>query len=75
MRLVEDDGACRRQNPCVGRVGSLLLDVEIGEEQVVIDDDEVRLECLAAHLGDEAVLPIRAGLAQAGFCPRIELVP
>jgi len=34
---------------------------------MVVDDDDVRLECFAAHGGDEASLPVGAGLAQTGF--------
>ena len=42
---------------------------------MVVDDDDVRLECLAPHRRDVALLPIRAGLAETDFAARVELVP
>ena len=65
--LVEDDGGGFGKNAGVGSVGCLLFDGEVGEEEVVVDDDDVGLERFAAHGGDEAVLPVGAGLAEAGF--------
>ena len=65
--LVEDDGGGFGEDAGVGGVGGLLLDGEVGEEEVVVDDDDVGLERFAAHGGDEAVLPVGAGLAEAGF--------
>ena len=59
----------------VGGSGGLLLDGEVGEEEVVVDDDEVGLEGFAAHFGDEAALPVGAGLAEAGLGAGVELVP
>ena len=59
----------------VPRGGGLLLDGEVGEEEVVVDDDDVGLESLAAHLGDEAVLPVGAGLAEADFAACVEFMP
>jgi len=53
----------------------LLLDAEIGEEEMVVDDDDVALERLATHAGDVAGLPVRAGLSEADFAARVELVP
>ena len=44
VRLVEDDGRGLGQNAGVGRAGGLLLDGEVGEEEVVVDDDDVGLE-------------------------------
>ena len=44
--FVEDDGSGFGQDACVGGVGCLLLDVEVGEEQVVVDDDEFRFPWL-----------------------------
>ncbi len=61
--------------PASGASGGLLLDVEVGEEEVVVDDDEVGFERLAPHLGDEAGLPVRAGLAEAGLGAGVELGP
>ena len=73
--LVEDDGAGVGEDAGVGGSAGLLLDGEVGEEEVVVDDDEVGLERLAAHVGDEAALPVGAGLAEAGFGAGVELVP
>ncbi len=69
------DGGGLGQDAGVGRVRGLLLDAEVGEEEVVVDDDDVGLERLAAHRRDEAALPVGAGLAEAGFGARVQLVP
>ena len=73
--LVEDDGGGFGEDAGVGGVGGLLLDGEIGEEEVVVDDDDVGLEGFATHGGDEAVLPVGAGLAEAGFGAGVEFGP
>ena len=75
MGLVEDHGGGLGQDAGVGGVGGLLLDAEIGEEEVVVDDDDVGLERFAAHRGDEAAFPVRAGLAETGFGAGVELLP
>ena len=75
MGLVEDDGCGFGEDAGVGGVGGLLLDAEVGEEEVVVDDDDVGLECFAAHGGDEAALPVGTGLAEAGFGAGVELLP
>ena len=73
--LVEDDGGGFGEDAGVGGVGGLLLDAEVGEEEVVVDDDDVGLERFAAHGGDEAALPVGAGLAEAGFGAGVEFLP
>ncbi len=73
--LVEDDDGGFGEDACVGCAGGLLLDIEVGEEEVVVDDDDVGLEGFAAHGGDEAALPIGAGLAEADFGASVELLP
>ena len=73
--FVEDDDGGFGEDAGVGGSGGLLLDGKVGEEEVVIDDDEVGLEGLAAHLGDEAGLPVGAGLAEADLGAGVELVP
>ena len=50
MGLVEDDDGGFGEDAGVGCAGGLLLDGEVGEEEVVVDDDDVGLEGLAAHL-------------------------
>ena len=71
VRLVEDDGACSGQHSCIERCSGLQLDRHVGEEEVVIDNDNLRLQRLAAHGGDKAVLPVGAGLAEAGLTARV----
>jgi hypothetical protein len=73
--LVEDDAGSVGEDAGVGGVGGLLLDVEVGEEEVVVDDDDVRLEGFAAHGGDETALPIRAGLAETSFGAGVDFAP
>ena len=75
MRLVKDDGAGFGEDSGVGGVGGLLLDGEVGEEEVVVDDDDVGLERFAAHGGDETVLPVWTGLAEASFGAGVEFGP
>ena len=48
---------------------------EVGEEEVVVDDDDVARGGLLVHAGDEAALELRALLAGAEFAAGIELGP
>ncbi len=73
--FVEDYGGGFGEDSGIRGAGGLLLDGEVGEEEVMVDDDEVGLERLAAHLRDEAGLPVGAGLAEADFAAGVELVP
>ena len=75
MGLVEDDDSGLGEDAGVRGVGGLLLDGEVGEEEVVVDDDDVGFEGLAAHGGDEAGLEVGAGLAEAGLGAGVELGP
>ncbi len=75
MRLIKDHRCGIGQNARVRRIASLLLDVEVGEEEVVIDDDELGLHRLSPHGRDETRLGVGAGLAQADLGPRVELRP
>ncbi len=50
MGLIEDDGGGLRQDTGIWRADCLLLDAEIGEEQMVIDDDDVGLSALRRML-------------------------
>ncbi len=75
MGLVEDDHGGVGEDANIGGVASPLLDIEVGEEEVVIDDDEFGLYGLAAHRGDEAVLEVGAGLAEADLAAGVELGP
>ena len=75
VSFVEEDGGGFGEDAGVGCIAGLLLDVEVGEEEVMVDDDEVGVEGAAAHVGDEAVFPVWAGGAEAGFGAGVELVP
>ena len=75
MRLVEDHRTRLRQDSCIGRPTCLLLDREVGKEQVVVDDDQLTLERLPPHARDEAAFPVRARRPQARLCAGIEFVP
>ncbi len=73
--FVEDDGGGFREDAGVGSVAGGEADGGVGEEEVVIDDDEVGFEGAAAHLGDEAAAVVGTGRAEAGVGAGIELVP
>ncbi len=75
MGFVENHGARLRQDSGIGRILSLLLDRQVGEKQVMVDDDDVALHRLAVHLGDEAAVPGAALLSQAGIGAGVDLVP
>ena len=75
MRFVKDYRRGFRQNPCVGRTLSLQLDGEVGEEQMMIDDNNVALRSAPAHFSDEAPLPLAALPPSASIGARIQFVP
>ena len=75
MGLVEDHRACGRQHACICRCARLQPDRHVGEEQVVVHDDDVRLQRFAPHRGDEAAFPVGTGLPQAGLAAGVELGP
>ncbi len=71
MRLVEDDGSVIRQN-----LAELVApDVEVGEEQVMVDDDDVSSVGTVAHACDEARLELGAFLADADVAAGVDAVP
>jgi len=71
VRLVEDHGvALRQQLP-----RAFVAQHDVGEEQVVVHHHNVRLQRLAPRLEDEALLVIRALLAQAVLAGRGHLRP
>ena len=63
------------QDSGVGRVLGLLLYGKVGEEEVMIDDDDVALHRFAMHLGNKAAVPGAAFLSQAGIGAGVDLVP
>ena len=75
VRLIKNYGSSLRQDAHIGRATGLLLDGKVGKKEMVVDNDEVGLEGLAAHLGDEAAAVVGAGLAEAGIAASVELVP
>ena len=75
VRFVEDDDAGFGEDSGIRRGLGLQLDGEIGEEEMVIDDDDIALGGAAAHLGDEAAIVVGAALAEAGVAARIEFGP
>ena len=75
MGLVENHRAVLGQDTGVRRLLGHKLDGQIGEEQVVIHDDDVALDGAAVHLCDEAAVKLAALGAGAGLGAGIELVP
>ena len=73
--FVENHGPGLGQDSGIGRVLGVLLDRQVGKKQVMVDDDDVALHCLAMHFGDEAAVPGAAFLSQAGIGAGVDLVP
>ena len=63
------------QHAGVGRAFAARLDGQIGEEQMVVDDDDVAFGRFPAHLGDEAALELLALAADAVVGAGIQLGP
>ena len=75
VRFVENNGAALGKDAGVGRALGFEFDGEVGEEEVMIDDDDVALSRAPPHLGDEAMLPFLAFLPETGIGAGVELVP
>ncbi len=75
VRLVEDDGGGFGKNAGVGRIAGGKADRRVGKEEMVIDDNEIGLECASAHFGDEAAAIVGAGRSEAGIGAGVEFVP
>ena len=75
VTFIEDHGPGLGQNSSIGRVLGLLLDREIGKEQVMIDDDDVAFHRFAMHFGDEAAVPGAAFLPQTSVGAGVNFVP
>ena len=75
VRFVEDDAGGGGQDSGVGSFFGGEFDREIGEEEMVVDDDDVALGGFAAHGGDEAALELRALAADAVLGAGVELAP
>src|SRR6266478_3086655 len=67
MRLVEDHRAYVRQDAGIGRVLCLLLDRQIGKEQMMVDDDDVAFHRPPMHLRNKAPIPFAALLPETGI--------
>ena len=75
MSFIENYSAYVGQDAGVGGLVRLLLDSHVGEEEMVVHDDDVALHRPAAHFGDETSFPLAAFLAGTGFGAGVELVP
>ena len=71
VRLVHDQRVVGRDHLAEAR----LPDGEIGAQQVVVDDYEIRLDGPLAHHRDEASVEIRARLPDAVFARGGDLSP
>ena len=71
VRLVENDGVVTWDHFAVGG----FFKGEVGEEEVMVDDDDIGRRRLLAHTRDEtAVVPLTT-LAQAGLAGSAEFTP
>ncbi len=72
MRFIEDYSMILGQDAA----GVLfVLEREVGEEEVVVDDDDVALQRALVHERDEAALELLALLTAAKIAPRVQLGP
>jgi len=63
--FVKYDCGSLRQNTRIRRTRRLLLHSQVGEEKVMVDDDDVRFERLAPHLSDETAAIVGAVCTEA----------
>src|SRR5208283_5098134 len=75
VSFIKNHGGCFRQDARVGRSVSLELDGKIGEEKMMVDDDDVTLHPPPSHFRNKAALPFAALLPDAGIRASIQLVP
>src|SRR5438874_8097959 len=75
VRLIEDDNSTVGEDAGIGRVLSFQFDGKVGEEEMMIDDDNVALGGAAAHLSNEAALVLFAFLSETGIGARVQFVP
>ena len=73
--FIEDDGTALGKNAGIGSAVGFELDGEVGEEKMVVDDDDVAFGGAPTHLGDEAALVLFAFLTEAGIGAGVEFVP
>ncbi len=71
MRLVENHSRVIRQHASIGAVAQR----EIGKEEMMIDDDDVRLRRAVAHARNEARIKVGTLLAQTGLRARVDVSP
>src|SRR5215475_14793260 len=71
MGFVEDDSRIFRKNAAE----IILFQGKIGEEEMVIDDDNVSFACSTLHRSQEALLELRALLPGAGVAARVDARP
>ena len=75
VSLVKNHCARFRENARVRSVFRRLLDGEIGEEEMMVHDDDVALHGSPVHFGDEASFECAAFLAETGIGAGVQLVP
>src|ERR1700730_13162262 len=75
VRFVEDHGAAIGKNSSAGRALGLVLDGQVGEEQVMVDDDNVALRSPAMHFRNETAIILATLLKKARFRAGVELRP
>src|SRR5262249_7073563 len=71
VRFVEYNRRILRQDGSVVSVSQR----EIGEEQVMVYDDDVCIQGFATHSSDKTNVEIRTALAKTGLCTRVNLRP
>ena len=71
MRLVQDYRRVIRQHRAIRAVAQR----EVGKEQMMIYDDDVRIDCALPHLRDETRLKVRTLLPQTSVRARIDVPP
>src|SRR6202050_4381426 len=75
MALVEDPRRRFRQHTRIRRCPSLLLDGQVGKEEMVVHDDHIAFESAPTHLGDKTPLIIGTALPQAGLSAGVHFGP
>src|SRR5258708_9961114 len=73
MGLVKYYGGKLRQDTGIG--SAALAQRQVGEEEMMVHDDDVALRCPPVHLGDKAAVPLLALLPDAAIGACIQLGP
>src|SRR6476619_5941157 len=73
VRLIKNNCAYIGQDAGIWRILSLLFNRQIGEKQVMVDDNDVTFHRSPMHLSDETPIPLAAFLPETCVGPRIQL--